>query len=157
MNTLQIEKYLSTLPVHNVGVHAADCLPHIISPSTALVVNTDPHNEGGTHWVAFYLDENYNDGRGMIEYFDSYGQPPHLHYYQGFLRRNARRYLYNEHRLQSDNTQVCGQYCLVYLYLRTKFDLKMLEFVQLFGDTASSTTHNDALVERLFNFLYIKK
>lgn len=152
MDTLQIEKCLSTLPVQNFGVYAADCLPHHISPSTALVVNTDPHNEGGTHWVAFYLDENFNDGRGMIEYFDSYGQPPHLQFYQGFLRRNARRYLYNEHRLQSDTTRVCGQYCLVYLYFRTRHDLRMTDFVQLFGD--GSTSDNDAAIKRLFRKIY---
>ena len=153
MNTLQIEKYLITLPVRNVGVYAADCLPHRISPYTALVVNTDPHNETGTHWVVFYLDENYSDGRGMIEYFDSYGQPPHLHSYQGFLRRNARRYLYNEVCLQSLDSQVCGHYCLLYLYYRTVCDLRMKDFVQLFGD--SSTTHNDAAVKRLFQKIFV--
>lgn len=153
MNTIEIENYLSKLSVQNVGVYAADQLPHRISPSTAMVVNTDPHNEDGTHWVAFYLDGEV-ESRGVIEFFDSYGQPPHLYFYQGFLRRNARRYLYNEHRLQSDNTQVCGHYCLVYLYLRIHYGLKIKDFVQLFD--FSSTPHNDALIKRLFVKLYRK-
>lgn len=154
MNTLQIEKHLSQLPVQNTGVYAADCLPHHISTSTALVVNTDPHNEEGEHWVAIYLDEDFNDGRGKIEYFDSYGQPPHLQFYQGFLRRNARSYLYNEYRLQSDHTQVCGQYCLVYLYYRTVYNLKMMDFVNMFGDS-SSTEQNDSTIASLFRKIYI--
>lgn len=154
MNTIEIEKYLSKLPVQNVGVYAADQLPHRISPSTAMIVNTDPHNEDGTHWVAFYLDGE-EESRGIIEFFDSYGQPPHLYFYQEFLRRNARRYLYNEHRLQSDNTLVCGRYCLVYLYLRTHQDgMNMTDFVQLFD--FSSTAHNDALIKRLFVKMYHK-
>ena len=149
MNTLDIEKYLSKLPVQNFGVYAADQLPHYISPSTAIIVNTDPHNENGTHWVAFYLNRN----GGLIEFFDSYGQPPHLQFYQGLLRRNARRYLYNEHRLQSDNTLVCGHYCLVYLFCRTHYGMKMMDFVQLFDD--SSTARNDALIRKLFTQMYI--
>lgn len=154
MNTIQIEKYISALPVQNVGVYASDQLPYRISPSTAMIVNTDPHNEDGTHWVAFYLDGD-EESSGIIEFFDSYGQPPHLYFYQGFLRRNARRYVYNEHRLQSDNTQVCGQYCLVYLYLRTHQEAGMEDFAQLFD--FSSTAHNDALIKRLFENIYLKK
>lgn len=150
MNTIQIQNYLSTLPVQNFGVYAADLLPRHISPSTAIIVNTDPHNEAGAHWVAFYLGD-----RNTIEYFDSYGQPPHSHFYQGFLRRNARRYLYNEHRLQDDNSQVCGYYCLVYLYYRsnTQLDMKMTDFVQLFG---SSTKQNDALIKKMFVNIFHK-
>lgn len=154
MNSLQIEKYLSTLPVQNFGVYAADLIPTRISPSTALVVNTDPHNEGGVHWVAFYL----NGGGQQIEYFDSFGLPPHLPFYQGFLRRNARRYLYNERRLQGADSSVCAQYCLTYLYCRTHFDMTMMDFVQLFDDDDddTSTGHNDALIRRLFTHMYAK-
>lgn len=156
MDTVQILRYLSRLHnVQNVGVYAADCLPYRISPSTAIVVNTDPHNEDGTHWVAFYLDGE-EEGKGIIEYFDSFGQPPHFQFYQEFLRRNGRRYIYNDHRLQSDNSMVCGLYCLVYLYLRTHhhppLGVKMTDFVQLFD--FSSTAHNDAMIERLFLHLY---
>lgn len=149
MNSLEIQECLAKLPVRNVGVYAADKLPHRISPSTAIVVNTEPHNEDGEHWVAFYLN-----GKGVIEYFDSYGQPPYLPFYQGFLRRNARRYLYNEHRLQSDTSQVCGHYCLVYLYCRSHYGLKMMDFLQMFDDTL--TSHNDALIKKLFTSMYRK-
>lgn len=48
----------------------------------ALIFNTDPHNENGSHWVAIYIDQN---GLGM--HFDSYGLlpiiPQHLHRLQG--------------------------------------------------------------------------
>lgn len=148
MNSIELQRYLNKLPVQNVAVYAADQLPHRISPSTAIIVNTDPHNEHGTHWVAFYLED------GLIEYFDSYGQPPYLHFYQGFLRRNARRYLYNEHRLQGDNSLVCGQYCLVYLYYRTHHNIKMSDFVQIFDDSTTAATHNDVLIKKLFMQMY---
>jgi hypothetical protein len=36
-----------------------------------LIVNTDPHNKPGSHWVAIY-----GDGDGHTEFFDSYGKPP---------------------------------------------------------------------------------
>lgn len=152
MNTVQIERHLSKLPVSNVGVYAADRIPQHISPSTAMIVNTDPHNEEGTHWVSFYLNRN-----GIIEYFDSYGQPPYLPTYQGFLKRNAKcRYIYNDHRLQSDDSSVCAHYCLVYLYLRTTHhNMKMMDFVHLFDNT--STAQNDAIIKKVFTQLYLNK
>lgn len=150
MNTTSVRKYMSRLGIRNYDVYAADRLPTVaIGPSTAIIVNTDPHTESGEHWVAFYTDR---DGR-RIEYFDSFGNPPHLPTYQQFLRRNSSRpYIYNSHRLQGYNTSVCGHYCLVYLYCRVHCDMTMNDFVGLFG--GSSPAVNDTTVRSLFDEIF---
>ena len=127
MNTRQVRTQLQRLPVRHVGVYASDRLPAdtTLPPSTALVVNTDPHNERGEHWVAFYVD---TDGRRM-EFFDSFGRPPHQPAFQSFLKRNHRLpYVYNRRGLQGPDTSVCGHYCLGYLYCRSH-GLTMQDFV----------------------------
>lgn len=148
MNTLQVRKYLQSLvpTVHHVGVYAADLLPTPVQPSTALIVNLDPHTERGSHWVAFYMAP---EGR-HLEYFDSYGRPPHLALFQSFLRKNRLPYAYNHHALQGLDTSICAHYCLGFLYCRS-LGLTLQDFVQLFGDSAAQ---NDVLMYNLFTLMY---
>lgn len=151
MNTLSVKKHMRRLGVRNYGVYPADRLPSILYPSTAIIANTDPHFKGGEHWVAFYMDHH----TGMIEYFDSFGNPPHLPTYQQFLRRNSLHpYIYNKYRLQGYNTSVCGHYCLVYLFCRIRCNMSMNDFIQLFDTTESSTAGNDVLVRTLFEEIF---
>lgn len=39
-----------------------------------IILNTDPHNKPGQHWVAFFLDLSREPG--SVEYYDSLGQKP---------------------------------------------------------------------------------
>ena len=76
MNTLQIFKVLlSDIYVRRtsiVRVLPRYQLPNHIDPTkaAAFVVNTDPSDQPGSHWVALYYD-----GLGQFEYFDSFGLP----------------------------------------------------------------------------------
>ncbi|XP_011858853.1 PREDICTED: uncharacterized protein LOC105556375 [Vollenhovia emeryi] len=71
MNSLEILQALGHLRVRYAGVYPADRLPRVWTRSTAIVANTDNHDQPGRHWVAFYVDEH-----GTGTYFDSYGLPP---------------------------------------------------------------------------------
>lgn len=141
MNSSEIKNYFKRLPIQNVGVYAADCLPLRIAPNTAIVVNTDPHTKAGTHWVAFFLDSN-----GCLEFFDSFGQPPSVPDHITFTRRNGWRFNFNSKHLQSPNSLVCGHYCLVYLMLRT-CGITMRDFQAIF---TSNENVNDSIVYNLF-------
>ena len=73
MNTQQIDSLLKRDPFSKKifkKVCALDQIEQPTSPS-AYVINSDPSNKPGEHWVAVYFDKN---GKG--EYFDSYGLPP---------------------------------------------------------------------------------
>lgn len=145
MNSSEIDTYLKHLPVNSSGVYASDHLPLRLPSSSALVVNTDPHTKSGTHWIAIFLDAN-----GKMEYMDSFGQPPLIPDHIKFIRRNSCCYRYNVQPLQSYGTSVCGQYCLVYLYLRSH-GYAMKDFTTLFSEDVNK---NDLIVDKIFKRLY---
>ena len=110
----------SPTPIY-LGVLAFDQFPfdkllHTPESSSMLaplffVLNTDPSTEPGTHWLACFFDRHSNTS----EFFDSYGHDPT--FYQLTFPANI-HVVSNSLQLQSDNSTVCGQYCVFYLYFR---------------------------------------
>jgi hypothetical protein len=90
------------------GVYPSDRCPRTLKRGSCYVVNTDPTQYPGRHWVCIYVPE----GKGAVEYFDSYGRPPTT--IPGIARvlRNAR---YNTKQIQSLYSDVCGHHCIYYL------------------------------------------
>lgn len=76
----------------------------------AFVLNTDDHTKPGMHWVAVYVDSMNN---GL--YFDSYGMPPIISSHFNRIRKNCKQYRWNAVQLQSSMSDVCGQFCLMFL------------------------------------------
>ena len=119
MNTSQLMCVINSDPqlfASVLGVYSADQMPKYIRRGR-FIVNTDERYKPGTHWYAFYL---YGFGRPAL--FDSYGKPPQ-HYNYDFLsclRRNSSVWIYNTKKLQSNNSNVCGQYCLYFLIHRVR-------------------------------------
>ena len=90
-------------------VFARDELPELsreIRP-WCLILNTDPKDKPGTHWLAFYAPI-----AGGIELFDSFGLSPRI-YSLDILDP-----LHVSFSLQSPSSSVYGHYCIVYIYLR---------------------------------------
>ena len=55
------------------GVYARDRIPQRLRPyEKAMVINTDPHDKPGAHWVCVYSVPP------VVEYFDSYGMKPYF-------------------------------------------------------------------------------
>ena len=144
MDTLQIKRALE----HNTftkktfsGVFAADELPEIIDASPCgFVANTDPSTEPGTHWLAFYYPS-----RGERGFFDSYGYPPD-NYGEAFKLYGVETW--NKRKIQSSWSTVCGQYCIFYLYYKSR-GYSMNKIVNMFTD---NTCLNDciSLCEKTF-------
>ena len=94
-----------------LGVFARDELPDVsreIRP-WCLILNTDPKDKPGTHWLALYSPRN-----GPREFFDSFGLPPSTYSLESL---DPLHLLYS---FQSPSTSVCGHYCIVYLFLRSR-------------------------------------
>ena len=94
-----------------LGVFARDKLPdhtREIRP-WYLILNTDPKDQPGTHWLAFYAPI-----AGRIELFDSFGLSPRI-YSLDFLDP-----LNLSFSLQSPSSYVCGHHCIVYIYFRSR-------------------------------------
>jgi len=116
MNTSQLQKFAMAdelLTKRFIGVFPADKLPRKSKKNTALIANTDPSNETGEHWVCFFVDD-----RHICTYFDSYGNKPKPQF-QKFIK-SAKDLTTNNQRLQSSFSTCCGQYCLMYLSLRSR-------------------------------------
>lgn len=106
---------------------------------TAFVFNTDDHTKSGMHWVAVYVNESNNGW-----YFDSYGLPPFVPDHINRLRRNCKHFRWNSIQLQSESSDVCGQYCLMFLYYMSS-GLGMEKFLNNFS---ADLEKNDELVRQ---------
>ena len=140
MNSLEVYAALKTLPL-NTMVYAANHLPNTIATPCAIVVNTDPDYKPGAHWIAIYIDKSRNG-----EFFDSYGLQPIVKSHKAFLRSNCKKLTCNRKKMQSLNSSVCGQYCLLFLHFRASGH-SMSEFQRLFS---TNTIKNDFLLKTKF-------
>ena len=122
MNTFQTAQVLTKDPFTKgsfSGVYACDELTsiEINKYPKSFVVNTDPMELPGTHWIAIYFNEQMKG-----EFFDSYGRHP-IHYnkhFLDFMNRNAVEWEHNKIQLQSAFSTVCGQHCIYFLYHRCR-------------------------------------
>lgn len=76
------------------------------------VINLDSMEGSGTHWVAYYKQNN------TVYYFDSFGNlrpPVELVKYLGGSESKV-QILYNFKQFQNYDTVICGHLCLKFLY-----------------------------------------
>lgn len=153
MNGLEIEA-LMTRDKHVapffVGVYAADTLPRRLHKTPALLIcNTDPISKPGRHWVAFHIDKNR-----VGEYWDSYGMPPIVPQHRQFLNRLCRKWSYNNKECQAIDSQVCGEYCVLYL-VHKAHGYSLGTFVKKLFTT--DPHKNDNTVRKLFHRMFAHK
>ena len=148
MDTTDIKKALQTLHGCSRGCYAADRIPCRVELPAALVLNTDPARKSGEHWVAVYIN---NKGYGT--FFDSYGLPPSSEHHRYRLRRLCKRITYNKLRMQSYDSQVCGEYCVMFLHHMCN-NRTLRAFCRLFS---GDTQRNDAIVTEFYRKILKKK
>jgi hypothetical protein len=128
-----------------LGVFPSDLLPHSIPQTTCtVIINTDPHTESGSHWLAVHFEPRSSSAY----YFDSFGRPPHIPTIQEFLRRNCTVQEYNAIQLQGPSTTLCGHYCCLFA-LHMDIGETPKRFVSLFNPVNA-----DDMVARRFKFQF---
>ena len=103
------------------GTVPSDKLPrhHQKDRSVRYIVNTDPHDQPGRHWIALWTTlEN------MCEIFDSYALPLQVH--------EITQLLIDWINTPSLYSQSCGDYALMYLRHRAR-GKDMRKFLKLFS------------------------
>lgn len=115
MNTIQILDIVLKNSEHFGGVFPADSI-NILKNDKLYILNTDPHQKEGQHWVALYMNEN------LCEFFDSFGKPPGYYhkYWHDCLLAKSKKYIYNRSILQNPSSGDCGKFCIFYVVLRSK-------------------------------------
>lgn len=147
MDTREIQSFMGKIkPQLESNVYAANRLPITVSEPSYIISNLDPDTKPGSHWIAIYLGYD-----GIGEYFDSYGRKPTT-YHLNFIKRNSRRWFFNSNRIQNDFTSVCGEYCLLYLYFKSK-GKTMNDFVNCFS---KNTLCNDLVLRNMFLYVFSK-
>jgi hypothetical protein len=125
-----------------LGVFAFVMLPkYPITRSGTLIVNTDPHTESGSHWIAIHIQSCSS----RLYYFDFYCLPPYISAIQSFINRNCTVWDYNTVQLQGRTTTVYGKYCCL-LALYTDSGYSPQKFVGLLRGSSQS----DKRVSELF-------
>ena len=118
MNTLEIELVMKRDNLSKkswLGVFPKDRLPYIFSYPAALIFNTDNSDEPGSHWIAIYFGRNRK-----AEFFDSFGNSPSFYDLNQYLEQNSTSFVYNNTQIQGYNSNYCGLYALLYIYLRNR-------------------------------------
>lgn len=91
-----------------------------------IVINTDPHDGPGQHWVAVFCDIRPELAYPRFTYFDSYGMSPESEIKTLMKRwkqqwdatgihKNPMKLTYNKTRHQYKDSE-CGMYCLYFHY-----------------------------------------
>ena len=137
MNEIEIINYLLTDRVtsrHFRGVVSYDELWGCESKPGYYVVNLDVSSGPGTHWICLNLNKT------RTEYFDSLGNPPKK--IEPFLSNLKCDYIYNIKQLQSNQSDVCGDYSILFCFLRTRG----YTFEQILNAFSENLVENDSLV-----------
>ena len=105
-----------TSPVRDIylGAFPVDRLPdlHLNNFPVMLVVNTDPHNLPGRHWISIFID---GDRQGEV--FDPLASPLSNHVMR-FMNRWTRRWMTNHNMYQHPRSHACGVFVLYHLLNR---------------------------------------
>ena len=94
MNTTQIACTLKDMRSF-LGVFPSDMLPRSVTQTGTVIINTDPHTEKGSHWLAVLFFPKSSSAY----YFDSYGILPIVPYIEAFIRRNCTVWDHNKRQL----------------------------------------------------------
>ena len=89
------------------GVFAINMLPRKMKHNECGIINFDPIDQPGSHWVAYYNNE----------YFDSFGLPPPQEI-ENYLKTSGKDIYYNSSQLQKANSVLCGDYCIHFIKKR---------------------------------------
>jgi len=149
MNTNQLMRILNNI-VHDsffFDVIGSDRLYEVYhrlkDTPLALVINTDPEDKPGSHWVALFRCKF-----GRVEFFDSYGDPlSKLSKNFNFLK--SLNPVENCKSVQSLQTNTCGKFCIFFLWKR----LNGCSYSSIINTFGCSKNRNEMIVRRFYYYL----
>jgi hypothetical protein len=148
MDSQQIERILYSNSLTKQlfrGCTPSDGLPNSIQYPSAFIVNLDPHQFDGSHWIAIYVK------RQEVCYFDSLALPINEIINDTFLqkfpriRRNVKAY-------QSLLNNTCAHHCISFIYFISKgFDFE--QYLNLLDTKCNPDLFVRTIVKKLINVI----
>ena len=120
LNSIQLSIVLKSNSVtskHTSAVFARDELSSVYTnPPQIIIVNTDPLEKSGKHWLLIYFNEG-----GSVNFFDSLGYD--INFYHSSIKKFVQKFTKKYQnvmtcRLQSLDLSLCSHYCLYYTYCK---------------------------------------
>ena len=139
-----------------IGVFSCDIFLHMtkngeinLSPGKGIILNLSSSNHPGSHWVAIFLNAD-----GIAEFFDSFGLDCFdIKILQAFEDQKL-RVINFEKRLQHQDSQFCGYYCIAWLLCR-EVNISSNMFASFFYD--KKLMNNDYVcIEIIKNFIELR-
>lgn len=147
--TIDLENFGNTLLTKQFyGVVPLDELPKYSSQDFTFIVNTDTSNLPGTHWIAVIIRDN----RGFV--FNTFGiyPPPKLKYW---LDIHCHKWSCNKRQIQSYSSNLCGYFCIHFLYFATMTYLNNVSFYEiiniLYPEKMSLSTYEQTIIDFFSN------
>lgn len=151
MNTNELKYAMSKMTGNNKifkGVFASNQIPLTLIAPFGFIANNQRSDQPGEHWVAFF--KGHKDG--PLVFFDSYGLEAKT------FSKNFERFttlgsnlIQNKTPLQSINTDICGQYCLFFLY-HSLVGESLYEILKKFPITNCSSLNDTVVCNFLAKF-----
>ena len=117
-----------------------------------IISNTDPSWKPGSHWVAFSLNPDM-----PVQFFDSLGRKvtDYSTYFVKFLKlyNNNFFYLSNQFAIQSNSSNICGLYCLLYYWSKVR-NISLVKLMHIFSNMHKLENDQKCLelIQKIYNF-----
>ena len=119
MNSRELRQFIRNNPSLQKfkfgGVIAKNHLP-AKSEGKFFIINTQNCTQPGNHWTAIWTDTKHR----VCEYFDPIGQDAQPDVKLKLFEYGGGEYVYNRKRIQRQGSILCGQFCLFFLYHKSK-------------------------------------
>ena len=114
LSNVDISNMLQGIP-HFRDVFTRDIHPKRMFKNECGIINSDTISGEGKHWICYFNDPKSK----YVEFFNSFGLPPGIEILN-YLETSGKDILYNSSQIQSNNSVLCGYYCVHYIKERIK-------------------------------------
>ena len=133
LTNFEIQKHYQNEPRFN-GIYSRDNLPKV--KDGAYVINHDEYSDIGTHWVALYVNDD----------FDSFGVKHIPKEIKAFIDRSS-SITTNIFRIQAYDLMMCGYFCIRFINFMLA-GKTLTEFTNIFSPNSSKK--NDDIILNYF-------
>ena len=140
LSNIDLRKWCNFLRIPIKGIFSRnETKPLFHSPC---IINLDDFGSLGTHWVCCWPK-----GKGLYEYFDSFGFPPPLEWEQEMSMHGMKYFFRNYNQIQWEKSVRCGYYCLLFLNERNK-GTSFADILKMFSN---NLLKNEEIVKNYFS------